>query len=1098
MTVRTGFLFVSAGLALILAACQAVTRRSETASLAPDDYSATYTHLPPGTWRSGDSKRYFDRREQFAEQEEEEEGEHREMGPPPPGYWRILGNEVPNWTPEMMHQRDGGPYAWTSIGPKPITNEFWSGEGDASGRVVSIAPHPLDPNTVYIASASGGIWKTTDAGATWLPLTDELASLAHGAVAVSLSNPDIVIAGTGEYTTRSQGGGIFRSVDAGASWERIGATLTVGSAFSGIAIHPTNPDIIHITTSLGYRRTVNGGLSWQAATTGLSSGACSSLVMDPFDPDTIYVAKHNVGIFKSVDGGVTMTQQLNGLPLSGITRIVMATCASDSKVLYAAFIDEGAGLQGLYRTTNGGLSWTKLGNTPNFPLPQGWYNVFVGVSPNDPNTVYCGGVHPYAVAGIIKSTDGGGTWTDITRNAHPDQHAIAFGPTGTIWVGNDGGVFKSDDEAATWLNCNSTLTITQHYNLAPNPNDLFQILGGTQDNGTPMRVDGSLAWPQVIAGDGGPAAFDFLDSTRFYTTYVYLTITRFTSSDARDITGPWGGASDPQETVNFIAPLVMDPNNPQTLLGGTYRPWRTQNAGATFPQWGVISNFKFDSTDALNTIAVAKGNSNVIYCGSSGGNVYVTTDGGATWDRYSREDVDPEFSVPEFPAEGVTDIMIDPRDTDGSTAYISFIASSGPRIFKTTNYGERVSATQAGWASVTGALATGARINCIAADWFPTSGPVVLFAGSGAGVYSSTDDGAVWTKDGPELPNVNCQDLFVDSRTGIRTVTAATYGRGMWQAPLEGGPCQQPAISAGPSSRTACIGELIAFSATATGTGLNYQWFHNDVAISGAASATYTITSAVAEDEGTYKCRVFNTCGEAFTLPATLDLSGITVVTQPESQSICEGELLVSFCFEVESDPPATYKWFKGGVEIPGATQACLLIFSPTQADAGSYTCEARNSCNVTTSRPATLAVGTIPHITTQPQSAAVPEHQSVTFFVQVTGTPPPTFQWYKNDNPIAGATASSYTITDVDAGDVANYRVVVTNSCGSVISDPALLTIGGCPADLTGDGVIDFGDYLEFLNLYDALDPRVDYNMDGVIDFLDYLEFLNYFDAGC
>ena len=162
-----------------------------------------------------------------------------DMGPPPPGYWKIIGGSVPGWRPEHMHRLRPGPrspLAWELLGPRPITNEYWSGYDDASGRVVGLAPHPTDHDTCYITAASGGVWKTIDGGENWVPLTDELSNLNHGAIAIDPNNPDTIYVGTGEYTTNSMGDGLFRSTDGGVNWERIATTDEVGLRCSGIAV----------------------------------------------------------------------------------------------------------------------------------------------------------------------------------------------------------------------------------------------------------------------------------------------------------------------------------------------------------------------------------------------------------------------------------------------------------------------------------------------------------------------------------------------------------------------------------------------------------------------------------------------------------------------------------------------------------------------------------------------------------------------------------------------------------------------------------------------------------------------------------------------
>lgn len=727
---KTGF-FVASSLLAILGCSSART-------LAPLVADASYTNLPT------------------AVRSTPRESNKPKFGPPPPGYERIVGEPVPDWSPaDMQFPERGGVLQWAPLGPRPILFEYWSGTDDASGRVVSIAPHPFDPNTVYIASASGGIWKTTDAGTNWTPITDELSILNHGAVNVAPGAPSVITIGTGEYTTGSTGDGVFRSYDAGVTWLRLATANQAGNTCSGLLVDPSDVSIIHLTGSSGYVRSIDNGATWQNTLTG----ACSSLAMNPSNPDVLYVGRHSDTVYKSVDGGASWSPVSTGLPGSDVRRIVLAISTSNPQTLYCAIVNSSNGLRGFYKTTNGGASWTQLTSTPNFPSPQGFYDVFVGVDPTNANIVYCGGVDPrYAPAGVIKSTNGGASWTEVSAGAlggqlHPDHHAIAFGPDGTVWCGNDGGVWKSLNGGQRWINCNATLTVTQNYTAALHPTDVSQVMTGTQDNGTLQRVDDELEWPQLVSGDGGFLAYDANNPSRRYTTYVYLTVFRITDSAFDDISGPWSG-----DSRNFIAPLVMDPNDSRTLLGGTIRVWRTTDAD-TNANWTAISP-NIGGGGTLNAIAVAQGASNTIYTGSTTGRLYVTTDS-ATWTRRDAG----------LPASSISDIVIDPADP--GTAYVSYFATTGGRVYRTSNYGVN-------WTNVTGSLPSGAAARALAIDW--RFDPPLIIVGSGAGVYCSFDNGANWEKDGADLPNVNIGDLQIDTANNV--ITAATYGRGAWQAAL--------------------------------------------------------------------------------------------------------------------------------------------------------------------------------------------------------------------------------------------------------------------------------------------------------------------------
>ncbi len=686
----------------------------------------------------------------------------RHEGPPPPGDPMIVGAAVPDWKPAVPEHLRGPsrtPFEWWFIGPRPIQNEGWSSSNDASGRVVSIACHPTESDTVYIAAASGGVWKTTDGGTTWTPIGDELASLNNGVVTLDRQDSNTVYVGTGEYTMWSLGAGLFRSVDAGQTWAHVADQSTLGWTCSGLV---ADGQTIHWTGSSGYFRSLDGGASWSTRI----AARCSSLAVSPTNPQIVWVATHGSDILKSTDGGTTFTSVwTTQIDCNDVHRILLGMAPSNPNRVYAAIIDGNAGLCGMYRTDDGGSNWIKLTSTPNFPSPQGWYDAYVVVDPSSPDTVYCGGVDSRygGGAGIIRSTDRGANWSEISVDGagtyvHPDHHALAVASDGMIWIGCDGGVWKKNLTTNRWTDVNGDLAVTQTYAVSLHPTDSEQATGGTQDNGTIQRTQDADPWPQVFGGDGGFNVYDPTDPNRRYLTYVYLDVYRLDSAGFAQITGPWAAAGDP---TRFIAPLVMDPNDSNTLLGGTNRVWVTHNATAASPTWQAISTSAVSGTGGvLSRIAVAPSDSQVIYTGASTGKVYGTTNGGGSW---------TDLTAAAFPSAEVSDIMVDPADAQH--VYVSFYAVSGGRIFETTDGG-------ASWNDVTGSLSAGLNVTALAIDW--DTG--VIVAGTGAGIRWSFDHGGTWQADGPDLPNVNIGDLVIDSAS--REITAATYGRGQWRASL--------------------------------------------------------------------------------------------------------------------------------------------------------------------------------------------------------------------------------------------------------------------------------------------------------------------------
>ncbi len=655
-----------------------------------------------------------------------------------------------------------GTLSWTFLGSQPIANEYWSGNANASGRVTSIAVNMASGNTAYVATAGGGVWRTTDGGLTWTPLTEELSSLASGAVALSPDVPFTVVYGTGEqhYSGDSfYGDGLFRSADGGVTWTKIGLKTDVGSYVARVSISAA-AGVLHVCSDRGYVRSTDGGSTWAAFKPG--TGWCNDLVRSAAAPSTLFAGFYTNGVYKSTNDGVSWTQLTDGLPSSGFQRINLAVSDSNANVAYASFINPSGALDGMYKTTDGGTTWSLLSSTPNYVCTQGWYDNAVAVSHTDSNTVYAAGVFPYSnctYGGIIKSTNGGTSWTNVTiaggTQVHPDDHALTFGPDGALWVGSDGGVWKTTNAAASWINLNQGLGTALFYTVGVHSSDPSVLIGGTQDNGS-AQYQGALAWPQIIGGGGGPVAWEWANPDLYYTTYVrmnplYKWLWPIVFQGV--VTGPWGG--DRADWSN--GPLVADPNLPNTLLVGTYRVWQSTNSGGS---WSLISPSL--TNGVLRALAVSPMDPNTIYSGGSYGQVYVTSDRGATWTPASAG----------LPGGTISDIVADP--VDPLTAYLCVDQSSGSRLFQTSDGGVT-------WQDLTGSLPAGLRAMSLAIDF--TGG--VFYLGTDYGVYSSADGGNTWIQEGISLPNVPVYQVLIDVSNGL--IVAATHGRGVWEAPLTGG-----------------------------------------------------------------------------------------------------------------------------------------------------------------------------------------------------------------------------------------------------------------------------------------------------------------------
>ena len=697
------------------------------------------------------------------------------MGPPPPGHPRIAGEE----RPLQPISEQAYPFRWEFIGPSVIDSEYWSGNAQASGRVNAIVPDPTNPDVAYVSTDGGGVWKTTSDGASWEPLTDGLESLRGGALALSRDDPSTLYWGTGDFRIGSAGAGLYRSTDAGASWTRLAPASEVGSQIAGIVHLRGTTGTILVGGSRGLRRASSPYMSW----TTILTGSVTSLWSDA-TTSQLYVGCSGKGIFRSSDGGATVTQCTSpSFPsTNNFSTVAVSACQADPLTVYAAFVSRNSSVPTtLHRSDDGGLSWTPLPSAEAFCYPQCWYDAYVAADPVDPTVVYIGGVDGrYGVFGVAKSTDRGLNWIDVAdaggTQLHPDHHVMAFGPSaegGTkIWEGNDGGVWTSSDGAASWSNRNTDLATALLYDIAVHPLMPDRMLGGSQDNGTPERIESGTVWPQLQTGDGGFSAFVPDASGIRFTTYVYGKAYRWDAMDrAVQLTPNW---TDP---VGWIAPMVLDPSDPDRLYLGTNRPWVCTVARSASPStdaeraaiWTPLSatNTTANASAVINRIAISPSDPATIYAGCSAGSVWVSRDRGASWSRRSAG----------LPLYGISGIVVNPYDA--AEAWVSQYFGSGGRVYRTLDAG-------ASWSAVGANLPTGVIPRALGVD-FHSPGTLrrTAVVGSGAGVYHSLDLGASWVANDASLPNANVGDILVDSVQ--RSVIVATYGRGAWRSALPSG-----------------------------------------------------------------------------------------------------------------------------------------------------------------------------------------------------------------------------------------------------------------------------------------------------------------------
>ncbi len=644
---------------------------------------------------------------------------------------------------------------WRSLGPWTVPNgqTYGSSRVNVSGRVSSVAVDPANPAHVLAGAANGGVWESYDRGASWAPRTDYAATLAVGAVTFDPSNPATVYCGTGEGDFWAYlGAGILRSTNGGTTWSTLCTAPFVGQGFYDILVDPADSNHLLAGTTGGLYVSTDGGINW----TQRRNRRTWTLAMAPAGGASAEIlASCSDGLWRSTNGGTSWSAvALPGSP-GTFDRLAVDIARSNPAIAYAW----GARGASAFLWRRSGGNWAAIGTPPGARTGQAWYDWFLAIAPDRDTQIYCGAIE------VHRGDLSGSTWTwrnlsnkgSSGDSIHPDQHAIAFEPgtPGTVYIGNDGGCYRSNDRGITWQHCNNGLVISEYEYLAQDFGSSRWLIGGTQDNGT-QRWTGSHIHEHVADGDGGDCGVNRTDPRTVFHSYYGMSLERSTS---RGNWGSWGWIAPPVpsgEGSLFYPPFECSATGGNTIAMGGDALYVSRNNGTNWTRLAFPS--------AARSSALYVPNSNNVYVGVTDGRIFRTHWTGSSWAGLTA------LTTPRANAV-VGDLYVAPNNL--SRMWATYRTVGGGRVFVSDNGGSS-------WTDRTAGLPA-LPINAIEVDpWNPNR----VWVAADLGVYQSFNGGANWADFSNSLPNMYVGDLLFQPHA--RVLRAATRNRGIWEIPVDG------------------------------------------------------------------------------------------------------------------------------------------------------------------------------------------------------------------------------------------------------------------------------------------------------------------------
>ncbi len=737
----------------------------------------------------GSSYKQFKRWEYYMEPRT---GENGEIQNPYAETWKNYRNYVEARTFDNARTNSTNG-SWTFFGSQDHF-KGQSGYNGGIGRINVIRFHPTNSNIIYAGAPAGGLWKTTNGGTTWAPLTDGIAFWGVSGIVIhpTSTNTIYILTGDGDGSS-SRSAGVWKSTNGGSTWTPTGLNWDYTTTNIGgykLMMDPSNSNTMYAVTTSGLYKTTDGAVTWSV----VKSGNYRDMEFKPTDSNTLYLCSTSA-IHRSTNAGATWTQVHT---VSGANRIALGVSPANGNYVYAvAGPNVGTGsFKGLYRSTNSGVTWTTRSTTPNIlgysasgsdASSQSWYDLAIDVNQTNINQIQVGGINMW------RSDNGGTSWTNTSYwiegsvgygYTHADIHEVVYNGS-NLYCGSDGGVYRSTNNGTTWTDLSSGLAITEFYRFGGTPMNSNLFVGGAQDNGS-NKVEApipDLVMEHIYGADGMEAAIDYTNSNTMYFTTQ--------SGGLRRSTNGGNTSTSIKPTIlgsgNWVTPFVLHPTNASTILAGYTDVGVSTNQGSS---WTDLTNGAIGG-GACNMVSYAPSNANYIYAVKAS-SVWKSTNAGSTWTNITSG----------LPGSSYTYIAVDP--TDPNHIYVTrsgFTANS--KVFMSTNGGST-------WTNYSGSALPNVPANCIAYEPGSANG---VYIGTDAGVYYRDDNQTDWVDFSDGLPFLRVMEMEVNTAAG--RLRAATYGRSIWESDLfTSDPCPADLVLSGPLSGT----DTYAASNTITST----------------------------------------------------------------------------------------------------------------------------------------------------------------------------------------------------------------------------------------------------------------------------------------